>query len=213
MDRALSVVLAVVAGLIMVLGVAALVVTFSGDDDTDEAVFEPLGPSSFPPVEHDAVAARDLFEAWTRWRTATFVSSGTWTRVDDDMPDEPLIADVYTAQERPRRYQVRFGEVVRIDDEASYESRLVAELGLVGDWILGENRTHDVAAVGDGCFHAESLVAVLGASWGRWAEFCFDDATGAMVSARVRRQSAVDIERHDAIRAEVEDDDFGPAGG
>ena len=209
MDRALTVLLGVIAGVVVVLGAVALVVTLTGDDDPEEARFAELEPSRFPPVTHDDAAARALVDAWSRWRTATFVSSGSWTRILDADPDAPLTGDVYSAQDPPRRFQVRLDGASSIDDPDDYQSTLVAEISLVGGYVIGDARLYDVADVGDGCFHAELIVAALGSPWGRWAEYCFDEATGALELARVRRQSAVDIERHDAIRADVGDSDFG----
>lgn len=210
MDRALTLLLAVIAGLVVVLGVGALVFTLVGDDEPDELVFEDLEPSAFPPVEHDPDAAVALRDAWTRWRTATFVSSGTWTRTDDDRPDEPLTGEAYTAQDPPRRFQIKLDAVVeRTETEEDYEQSLGIELALVDGYIRGDNRLYDVADAGDGCFHAELIEPVLRSPWGRWAEYCFDEETGALELARLRRQSAVDVERHTTIRAEVADADFG----
>ena len=90
MVRALTLLLAAVLSVVVVVGVAAVVLTLGADDDGGGVVFEELEPSTFPPVEHDLDAAVALREAWTRWRTATFVSSGVWTRIDDARPDAPI---------------------------------------------------------------------------------------------------------------------------
>ncbi len=74
----------VVIGVVVVLGLAALVL--DRDDDTPSSPIEEL---SFPAVEHDEVAAQDLVVAWERWRTASFVTDGTWTRTLDES-DAPL---------------------------------------------------------------------------------------------------------------------------
>ena len=210
MDRALTLLLAVIAGLVVVLGVGALVLTLGGDDDPGELVFEELEPSEFPPVEHDPDAAVALREAWTRWRTATFVSSGTWTRTLDARPDEPLTGEAYTAQDPPRRFQIKLSAVVeRTETEETYERLLGTELALVDGYVRGDNRLYDVADAGDGCFHAELIKPVINSPWGLWAEYCFDDATGALELARLRKPDGVDVERHTTIRAEVADADFG----
>ena len=42
---------------------------------------------SFPAIDHDPAAAADLVEVWERWRNASFVSIGTWTRTIDGITD------------------------------------------------------------------------------------------------------------------------------
>lgn len=210
-------------GVLLVLGIAALV--WDRDDPA------PLAPVelSFPAVEHDVQAAEDLVVAWNRWRTGTFVSAGTWSRTLDGS-DTPLSGDAYTAQEPPRRLVLRLGAVIEeIDGELTscdgaiegvivpsctevsggrtYEERVRTEMSLVLQYVIGDTRIYDVAAV-DGCFKVELLPAALRSPWGRAAEFCFDEASGALRSSRVRRQSAVDVEINFVIRAEVTDADF-----
>ena len=153
--------------------------------------------------------------AWNRWRTASFVSSGTWTRTLDGS-DEPLTGDAYTAQDPPRRLVLRLGAVIESIDGTlltcdnpaepvivpgcsevaglrSYDERLRSEMSLVLNYVRGDQRIYDVAEV-DGCFHVELIPAALRSPWGRAAQFCFDDESGALRSSRVRRQSAVDEE-------------------
>jgi hypothetical protein len=213
-----------VAGVVAVLGVAALVV----DDDSDEGSLAPV-ELSFPPVEHDEQAAEDLVVAWNRWRTATFVSSGTWTRTLDG-GDSPLTGQAYVAQDPPRRLVLRLGAVIESIDGTlvtcdnpsepvivpecsevaglrSYDERLRSEMSLVLNYVRGDQRIYDVAVV-DGCFHVELIPAALRSPWGRAAQFCFDEATGALESSRVRRQSAVDEEVTVVIRSGVDDADF-----
>jgi hypothetical protein len=180
-------------------------------------------------VTHDLQAAEDLVVAWNRWRTATFVSVGTWTRTLDGNA-EPLTGDAFTAQEPPRRVVVRLGAVIEsidgsvvtcdnpeepvivpgcseVDGVLSYDDRLRAEMSLVLNYVIGEERIYDVAAV-DGCFSVELIPAALRSPWGRAGQFCFDEASGALQSSRVRRQSAVDEEIVLAIRTDVTDADF-----
>lgn len=214
----------VVAGVVAVLAIAALVAE-NGDDTGDPEPIE----LSFPAVEHDEVAAENLVVAWNRWRTATFVSSGTWTRTLDDA-DAPLTGDAYTAQAPPRRLVLRLGAVIESIDGTvvtcdnpsepvivpgcsevagvlSYEDRLRSEMSLVLNYVRGDQRIYDVAATGD-CFNVELIPAALRSPWGRAAEFCFDEESGALRSSRVRRQSAVDEERALVIRTDVTEADF-----
>ena len=223
MERGLVVVLGLVVGVVLVLGAFAV---FAGDDNPG-----PAPATSFPAIDHEAVAADGLLAAWQRWRTATFVSAGTWSRTVDGVA-EPLTGPVYTAQRPPRRLVVRLGSTVEeidqtvatcdsSDDELvapaclagdsglSFDERVAAELVLVSGYVTSDARLYDVGRGEPGCFRVELVVPVLAAPWGRWAEFCFDPASGALASARVRRPSAVDLEIIDVIRTEVDDADFG----
>lgn len=214
----------VVVGVLAVLGVAAL----TTDDDSDERDLAPI-ELSFPTVDHDESAAEALVVAWDRWRNATFVSSGTWTRTLDSGV-EPLTGDAYIAQDPPRRLVMRLGAVIEsidgtlvtcdnpsepvivpgcseVDGLRSYEERLHSEMSLVLGYVRGDERIYDVAEI-DGCFHVELIPAALRSPWGRAAQFCFDEETGALASSRVRRQSAVDEEIALVIRADVDDADF-----
>ncbi|MEZ5246840.1 MAG: hypothetical protein R2707_17230 [Acidimicrobiales bacterium] len=218
------VVVGLVMGVLAVLGVAAVLLS----DDANDAQPAPV-ELSFPAVEHDPEAAEDLVVAWNRWRTATFVSSGTWTRTLDGAGD-PLTGDTYIAQEPPRRVVVRLGAVIESIDGSlvtcdnpsepvivpgcsevngglTYDERLQAEMSLVLNYVIGDQRIYDVAVVDD-CFRVELIPAALRSPWGRAAEFCFDEVSGALASSRVRRQSAVDEEITFSIRTDVDDDDF-----
>ena len=116
MDRALTVILGLVAGGIVVLLVAALVLTVTtADDEPFEVTFSPI-ETEFPAVEHDPAAARDLIDAWAARRTGTYVATGTWTRTVDGR-DDPLVGSVFVAQDPPRRYVVRLGAQVGCDGD------------------------------------------------------------------------------------------------
>jgi hypothetical protein len=206
MDRALAVILGFVgAGVVLLLGVA-LVLTLRTDEPF-EVVFTPLD-TDFPAVEHDPDAASELIDAWAAWRNGTFVTIGSWTRTLDGRSD-PLVGEVYLAQAPPRRLVIRLGALVAdIDDADRFENVVVAELGLVGGYVTGPERLYDVTTTAAGCYQAELIQPALASPWGRWAEYCFDDETGALLSARVRRQSAIDVERNVVVATEVTDDDF-----
>jgi hypothetical protein len=213
----------VVAGMVAVLGLAALT---DGDDESPAPRNLEL---TFPAVAHDEAAAENLVVAWDRWRTATFVSSGTWTRTLDSS-DSPLSGEAYTAQRPPRRLVLRLGAIIeRVDGTlvscddptepvivpgcsefsggASYEDRLHRENSLVLGYVIGDTRLYDVDHV-DECFQVELIANATRSPWGRAARFCFDEETGALASSRVRRESAVDELITFSIRSEVTDADF-----
>lgn len=227
----------VVAGVVVVLGVAALLGVVGGDDEERAADGEPAAIElTFPAVDHDEQAAQDLVLAWERWRTATFAATGVWSRTLDGS-DEPLQGDVTTVQDPPRRRVVRLGAVIEeIDDTLAqcdapadelivpdctevavgrtYDERVAQEMTLVLAYVYGPERVYDVAGdpdapAGQECYRVELVPAALRSPWGRAARFCFDEASGALASSVVRRQSAIDREVTSTITTEVTDADFG----
>ena len=158
MDRALTALLAFVGAVVVVLAVAAVVLTVRSNDASPAPVASAPDPNviegiSFPAIDHDPAAAADLVDVWERWRTASFVSIGTWTRTLDGVT-EPLTGDVYMAQDPPRRLSIRLGALAEnidglvaacspVEDDAvvapicvrgegiSYDARVGAELALV----------------------------------------------------------------------------------
>lgn len=232
MRPVLVVVAGVLIGVLAVLGIAAL----TNDDDADPAGGGDPIELSFASVESDPAAAEALVVAWNRWRTASFVTTGTWTRTLDADPDNPLSGDVFTAQDPPRRLVVRLGAVLESIDGTvttcdapsedvivpacidggggrAYDDRVAAEMQLVLGYVIGDARLYDVGfGSADNplvtCFDVELREAVLRSPWGRAGAFCFHDDTGALASSRVRRQSAVDEEVTLSYRTEVTDADF-----
>lgn len=213
------------AGVLVVLGIAAFVLDREPNETAPPASVE----SAFAAVDHDDQAAENLVVAWNRWRMATFVSLGTWTRTLDGN-DAPLSGDTYTAQMPPRRLSVRLGSVlesidgslvacdapaedlivpdcVAVGGQLAYDDRVHAEMSLVLGYVTGETRIYDVSQTDD-CFQVELQPAALRSPWGRAGEFCFDETSGALWSSQVRRQSAVDVEQTTAIRTDVTDADF-----
>ena len=209
MDRTLTVILGfVITGVALLLGVALVLTIRSSDEDLFDVAFTPI-QTDFAPVEHDPAAAASLIDAWARWRTGTFVTAGTWTRTVDGRPEDPLVGEVSLVQDPPRRQVVRLGSLVTdINDQERFENLVVAELGLVGGYVVGADRLYDVARVSEVCFQVELIAPALASPWGRWAEYCFDDGSGALVSARVRRQSAIDVERAVVVTTDVSAADF-----
>ncbi|MEZ5166134.1 MAG: hypothetical protein R2695_06465 [Acidimicrobiales bacterium] len=207
--------------MLVVLGVAALV----ADDEPDS---EPV-TLSFPAVTHDAAAATELVKDWYRWRTATFVTVGTWTRTLDGT-DEPLTGEVRMAQDPPRRLSERLGAVSdRIDGTVvscdrstgellapdcaqaagrrTYEEYVDDEMHLVVAYVIGDQRIYDVERDDDGCYHVE-LGADAVESRGAGPGVLLRRSLGALRSSRIRRQNATDEETTTSIRVEVTDADF-----
>jgi len=186
----------------------------------------------FPAVDHDSVTAADLIAAWSRWRSATFVVDGTWSRTLD-AGGQPLSGPVHIVQRPPRRLVQRLGSTVELFDDSvascestgdgadpsapcvagstglTYQQRVDSELSLVRGYVTGESRLYDIGrGLIRGCYRAELNAVALGSPWGRWAEFCFDPVSGALLSSRIRRQSAVDVEIDKVTSTLVADSDF-----
>ncbi len=222
MERGLYVALGLVVGVVAVLGFYAW--------RLDDGSIPEAPTTNFPAIAHETSAATALIADWERWRTATFVSEGTWTRTLDDV-EVPLSGSLYTAQQPPRRLVLRLGTTIeQIDDQRatcdssnddviapacvagsglSYDERVVAEMELVREYVTAETRLYDVRLDDKGCYQLEIRVSRLASPWGRWAEFCFDAESGALRRATVRRQTATDVEVVISIRTEVTDADFG----
>jgi hypothetical protein len=225
--RAVLVVVGVSLGVL--LGIGAY--TVLGDDTPSSVGTARPAQTDFPAVDHDEVAAADLLDAWRRWRTATFYSRGSWERRLDN-GDSPLRGEVVTVQNPPRRTVVRLGSLVELIDDAvrtcdseaggalalscltgrgelTYDQRVAAEVNVVEGYVSGDDRPFDVGfGTDDGCYRVENRALLPAAPWGLWAEFCFDPESGAMESARVRRDSAVDTEVMVEIRTGVTEADF-----
>lgn len=216
--------------------VAALVIGAIVIDEPSPVVSEGRAVDNrFPAVDHDPEAATELMAAWLRWRTATFIADGTWSRTLD-AGGQPLTGPVHIVQDPPRRLVQRLGSTVELFDDAvascepaddgtdpvapcvsgssglTYQQRVDSELALVRAYVTGESRIYDTGrGLIDGCYRAELNAAALGSPWGRWAEFCFDPASGALLSSRIRRQSAIDVEFDEVTSTVVADSDF-PSG-
>ncbi len=190
--------------------------------------------TSFPAVDYDPAAAADLVRSWQAWRMGTFITDGTWTRtLDSGRPS--LSGPVHVVQDPPRRMTQRLGATVELFDDSvaacepttpddvsvapcvagdtgmTYQQRVAVELTRVGGYVEGEKRVYDVGrGLLPDCYRAELKVAALGLPWGRWAEFCFDPNSGALISSRVRRQSAIDVEVDTVTSTVVTEADFLP---
>ncbi len=225
------------AGVGLLLGfVVALVIGRIVIDNPSPVVSKgTLVENPFPAVDHDPAAAANLIDAWSTWRSATFIVDGTWSR-SLDSGGQPLTGPVHIVQRPPRRVVQRLGSTVELFDDSvasceptgdgadpvapcvagesniTYQQRVESELALVRGYVTGDTRLYDVGpGLISGCYRAELIAVALGSPWGRWAEFCFDPATGALVSSRIRRQSAIDLEIDKVTSTVVVDSDF-PAG-
>lgn len=219
-----------VVGVAIGILVGSVAVVVTADAPVDPVTSVGPAATSFPAVDHDPEAAAGFVDAWDRWRHATYVARGVWTR-HLDAGGTPLTLATYVAQDPPRRLVVRGGGLLESVDGTvrscdreidtltdclagevgvDYDEAVERELALVDRQVRGVERAYAVARDEQaGCWVLELEHAVAAPPWGRWARFCFDETTGALVSARVRRPSAVDEEHVVELRSSVTEADFG----
>ena len=231
-ERAVLIVIGLAAGVLG--GIGAFVLVDRARTPTDPVVFsDEVVVSQFPAVTHDELAAADLRQAWENWRQSTFYARGDWERRLDD-GDQTLSGPVLLVQDPPRRLVARLGSLVeQIDGDVfscdplpedsigapcvtgsgtiSYSERVQRELDAVDTYVFGDQRAFNVQyADAPGCYQAESRTFNPAVPWGLWAQFCFDHDTRVMISSRIRRESAIDIEAIFESRSVVTDADFEP---
>ncbi len=234
MDRAPKLIAASLVGFLAVVAIGWLVWS---DGESHSPAGIPAA-TSFPAIDHDPAAAGDLEVAWRAWRNGTFVVQGTWTRTLDsggspltgptlvvqDPPrrvvqrlgataelfdDRVAACEPVTGNGPDEVDAVGVAPCVSGQAGLSYDDRVTIELATVADYVTGVNRIYDIdRGPIEGCFRAELSVSALASPWGRWAQFCFDSDTGAMISSRIRRQSAVDVEAASVVSTDVSDSDF-----
>jgi len=213
-----------VGGLALLAWTALLVVT---------AVVEIRAPDH--ERTHDPAApAEALIDAWARSRQATFVTTGTYER-RSDVTGAAITSEDVVAQRPPRRLHRQLGGVDGRDDDrllvcpapppdedpapcqlgppggATYDESTAREVDGLRSMLLGPDPLYAVRADGDGCYRLDLRRPDPRAPFGIEASFCFDPASGAPLSSRVRYEGGVE-ERVVVtdVRTEVTDDDLEP---
>lgn len=214
MSRARWVVAGGVSGLVLGLGLAAVVVWPDGDAADDE-------------LSHEE-ASSAFVRAWERSRTEEFVVLSTSHR-ETAMGGE-LDAEQELVQ-RPPDYLVRqFGSVDgRVDDRPvtcqpdpdgllrcdladtelePYDEQIASEVETLEGYFEGEHPLYRVSVDGEGCFDLHLTRVFPAPPYGEYARFCFDDATGARIYKEVRQAEGTDVVEAVEIRTDVSDADF-----
>lgn len=192
-------------------------------DDLDRSALAP-----------DRAAAR-FIEAWDRSRTATFVTTGTYERHNEESGASIASEDV-VAQRPPRRLHRQLGGIDGRDDDRvivcpappkgddreepcrlgppggpTYEASLRDELAGLRSVLLGEDPLYTVRPGRAGCFELELRRVDPRAPFGVEASFCFDPATGAPSSRRVVHEGGTtEVLVVTDIRSDVRDSDLEP---
>jgi len=162
-------------------------------------------------------AAIDFIEAWERSRRATFLTRGTYERRSDTTGAVIASEDV-VAQRPPRRIHRQLGGVDGRDDDRlivcpappagqedqaepcrlgepggpTYEESVAQEVAGLRSLLLGPSPLYTVSRGDPGCFELDQVRIDPRAPFGVAAAFCFDAATGAPTSRRVRHEGGVE---------------------
>lgn len=172
-----------------------------------------------------------LVEAWTRSRTATHRSLGTFERVAGD--GDRLAAPTEVVQRPPDRLVRGFDEVTgRRDDRVLTcpapldGGRLECSLGTPGRSFAAvaaeEAATFDALVTGgdplykvsrgdrEGCWRMDRTRGDPRSGYGESAELCFHDGTGALESIRIDHGDIIETTVYDDISGTVSDEDLEP---
>jgi hypothetical protein len=191
----------VLIGLALLVGVAVGVgaVAVTGDGGSDAIDQADLADPSGLPAEHRANAARFL-EAWERFRNGTFVVELRFERTVTGK-DVPLVSDGLLVQQPPRRIVRAFGNESSVFADAAqscelgadatslcaaasksepYVVQVAGELSILSQYFSGDSPLYRVEAPSANCFRLFLYRAMPLPPYGDAAQFCFDNATGAM---------------------------------
>ena len=190
----------------------------------------PSGEPSTPPTPPESQEAAELFvAAWERKLRGTWVARSEFTRTTATR--QTLSGEVHEAQRPPDRMRrglgsvdariggrriacapTEAGEVQCRDGGAApaYDDEVAAELELLRGYVYGRGRLYAVLAESASCFRLRLVQRILAPPYGDAARFCFQQATGAPLSAEIRRGGTLDVTRAVDIRADPTPTDFAP---
>jgi hypothetical protein len=175
-------------------------------------------------------AAEDLLAAYERSRTATYVIVETFERRLLD--GRTFSSDIVTAQRPPDRLIIDGSTISGIrdgqrlacaraaDDELrcrrapapnAFEEAVAQDVALFRALITGPRAAYEARHAASGCFELRLRARLLSPPYGEDALMCFDEATGAPRSTRIRRTQSTDTRDTVSIRSDVTDRDLDPA--
>ena len=179
------------------VGIGAVAVT--GDDGSDAVDQAELADPSGLPAEHRANAVRFL-DAWDRFRNGTFVVDLRFERTVTGK-DQPLVSAGVLVQQPPRRIVRAFGNESSVFADGAqtcelgadstslcsaahqtepYDVQVATELSILSQYFSGDSPLYRVDAPTANCFRLFLYRAMPLPPYGDAAQFCFDNATGAM---------------------------------
>lgn len=89
-----------------------------------------------------------------------------------------------------------------------YDQTVEDEVARWDDYFEGAVPLYRVETEGDGCFDLTLAQLFPSPPYGRYARFCFDDATGAIVYSEIRKDEGTDVQQAVEVRSTVTDADF-----
>lgn len=183
-----------------------------------------------PPTEslsHEE-AARDFIQAWTQYRTGTFVVRGTTTRRNGGAESEFPYS---LAQRPPDRTVHQYGGgkstagqadvMCLVDPEnqsscteqpkatESYEDALNGEItSFLAYFYAADPPLYEVVSKGDGCYELLLRREMQLAPYGFSSLMCFDDETGALVELYQQGENGIEHMIVDSVSPNVTDSDL-----
>jgi len=177
----------------------------------------------------DGDAAPEFIEAWRRSRTGTFVVESEWKRVKSG--GEELVSTSLLVQQPPRRLVRRLGTLSAdlgdrhvecftnadgvygcsdgIPLEATFDQDLDREMNDLRDHFSSTKPPiYRVRSDGHGCFELVQIHPYPNPTFGRLAQLCFDEETGALRYSERWLENLREVQRATSIRSAVVPDDF-----
>jgi hypothetical protein len=185
------------------------------------------GWRSEPVVTEGPEAAEAFVDAWARSRLETYYVR---SEVQRTTPNGELASELEVAQRPPDVVRRQYGGLwgrqgdrtvsCTVDDREvatcgpgdetlpPYEDEVAEEVSRWAAYVEGDHPLYRVSTTGDGCFDLRLTRLYPEAPYGTDTQFCFDPATGAMISSRIVREEGTDVMTAVEVRAEVTDADF-----
>lgn len=184
----------------------------------------------------DVTAGEQFAAAWKRSRTETYLATGVYER-RSQVTGATVSSEDVVAQRPPRRLHRQLGGVAGRDDDRlvvcpapplgdeerpapcqlgppggeTYAQSVEREVDGVRTLTSGPRPVYRVGARRPGCFNLTLQRVEPRAPFGQRATFCFDEATGAVVSSTVHHEGGVvEVLSVAAIQDRVSDADLEP---
>jgi hypothetical protein len=226
-SRSIFVAAALGAALLAALLTALVLTLLSGVDEVtvpeptlDAAALDEFGAGQ---VE----AARSFLEDWNRSRLVTVRVESVSVR--ETIAGERLETDILLVQRPPDRLVSRLGGIVGIYDgrpvtcdsgasgdltcspvstSETYQERLDDELVVFASYLAGDDPAYLIREIDDACYELVANRRDVLLEYGERSEFCFDPATGALVSTVTDFGSVVETTEAVTVSTQVTDADF-----
>lgn len=187
------------------------------------------GVLRLPPHRDEVNAQPEFLDAWARSRRGTFVVSSDFRRTLAD--GSTLYSATELIQRPPDRLVRQFGGITGklgghllicstdptgnyrcfpgSDELPPYDDQVAKELDTFRSYFAGERPLYRVVKNEPGCFEFFLQIPYPDPPYGRYARFCFDDATGALrLLERELANGVVETVEAVDIRTRVTDADF-----